>query len=236
MDEDDDTEIPLPQIGDREASMGTLLSGLPSDEKEKKNEDDAFAGKSNSRSNGRVSFLGTLQEFAQSGGDDSANGFDISDDEVEALTTLAKLSDQISSIDLEDDDFDYADLGTTPNMPMPAHLGRSTSNARASMRSISLAGVQEEESGEDTTSEVEDPSPGSTITATSGQNPTTADARRLAREEALQHMSDNGATGIAPDVPLPMPHMARRNTCGTIYVGSTMSAPDKDATIKVRQY
>lgn len=27
---------------------------------------------------------------------------------------------------------------------------------------------------------------------------------------------------------------ARRNTCGTMYVGSTMSAPDKDATIKVR--
>jgi hypothetical protein len=27
---------------------------------------------------------------------------------------------------------------------------------------------------------------------------------------------------------------SRRNTCGTIYVGSTMSAPDKDATIKVR--
>lgn len=27
---------------------------------------------------------------------------------------------------------------------------------------------------------------------------------------------------------------SRRNTCGTMYVGSTMSAPDKDATIKVR--
>jgi hypothetical protein len=29
------------------------------------------------------------------------------------------------------------------------------------------------------------------------------------------------------------PGMIRRNTCGTLYVGSTMSAPDKDATIKV---
>jgi Cyclin, N-terminal domain len=28
------------------------------------------------------------------------------------------------------------------------------------------------------------------------------------------------------------PGMLRRNTCGTLYVGSTMSAPDKDATIK----
>jgi WW domain len=29
------------------------------------------------------------------------------------------------------------------------------------------------------------------------------------------------------------PPIVRRNTCGTLYVGSTMSAPDKDATIKV---
>jgi hypothetical protein len=32
---------------------------------------------------------------------------------------------------------------------------------------------------------------------------------------------------------LPKPNMQKRNTCGTLYVGSTMSAPDKDATIKV---
>jgi hypothetical protein len=29
------------------------------------------------------------------------------------------------------------------------------------------------------------------------------------------------------------PNLVRRNTCGTLYVGTTMSAPDKDATIKV---
>ena len=29
------------------------------------------------------------------------------------------------------------------------------------------------------------------------------------------------------------PELVRRNTCGTLYVGATMSAPDKDATIKV---
>lgn len=31
---------------------------------------------------------------------------------------------------------------------------------------------------------------------------------------------------------LEKPSMTRRNTCGTLYVGSTMSAPDKDATIQ----
>jgi hypothetical protein len=30
------------------------------------------------------------------------------------------------------------------------------------------------------------------------------------------------------------PKVTRRNTCGTVYVGTTMAAPDKDATIKVR--
>jgi hypothetical protein len=32
------------------------------------------------------------------------------------------------------------------------------------------------------------------------------------------------------------PELQRRNTCGTLYVGSTMSEPDKDATIKVRYF
>jgi len=32
--------------------------------------------------------------------------------------------------------------------------------------------------------------------------------------------------------PLPRPSLDRRNTCGTLYVKSTMAAPDKDATIK----
>ena len=37
-----------------------------------------------------------------------------------------------------------------------------------------------------------------------------------------------------PTLEKPSTIRSRRNTCGTIYVGSTMSAPDKDATIKVR--
>jgi hypothetical protein len=42
---------------------------------------------------------------------------------------------------------------------------------------------------------------------------------------------------LAPERPsLEKPELGgQRNTCGTLYVGSTMSAPDKDATIKVRE-
>jgi hypothetical protein len=32
---------------------------------------------------------------------------------------------------------------------------------------------------------------------------------------------------------LERPEVKRRNTCGTMYIGTTMSAPDKDATIRV---
>ena len=35
------------------------------------------------------------------------------------------------------------------------------------------------------------------------------------------------------DVDMVRPNIRRRNTCGTLYVGTTMSAPDKDATIRV---
>lgn len=35
-----------------------------------------------------------------------------------------------------------------------------------------------------------------------------------------------------PSCDLTKPHLTRRNTCGTIYLGSTLSTPDKDALIK----
>jgi hypothetical protein len=227
LNDDDDDHVPVRQVGEREASMGTLLSGLPADNET----NNTHTANDNNNNASRVSFLGTLQEFAQldgDGGDDSANGFNISDEEMEALTKLAKMSDQMSSIELEDEEDDttleYMDHTTTnPIMPLPSRLSRVTSNARASVRSISLAEVQEEEV-EDTTSEVEEEE-----TSPSGPNQSL-----LAREQALQNMTDGNDTTNTPNVPLPMPQMVRRNTCGTIYVGSTMSAPDKDATIKVR--
>jgi hypothetical protein len=37
----------------------------------------------------------------------------------------------------------------------------------------------------------------------------------------------------AKESPTGKPELKRRNTCGTLYVGTTMSAPDKDATIRV---
>jgi len=41
-----------------------------------------------------------------------------------------------------------------------------------------------------------------------------------------------GRISTSPDDRMPMPRLMHRNSGGTIYVGTTMSAPDKDATIK----
>ncbi|CAB9516668.1 Cyclin [Seminavis robusta] len=44
--------------------------------------------------------------------------------------------------------------------------------------------------------------------------------------------ADDADAKNAKDEDGPRPNLVRRNTCGTLYVGTTMSAPDKDATIK----
>jgi WW domain len=70
-----------------------------------------------------------------------------------------------------------------------------------------------------------DPATATTTTAATSRSTTTTrppSSRSLTRS--------NKTTTVATK----KPDMIRRNTCGTLYVGSTMSAPDKDATIKVR--
>jgi hypothetical protein len=44
---------------------------------------------------------------------------------------------------------------------------------------------------------------------------------------------ENQKSAEPKEVASQRPQVKRRNTCGTLYVGTTMSAPDKDATIKV---
>lgn len=60
-------------------------------------------------------------------------------------------------------------------------------------------------------------------------------AQALATEDKAPDIKRSGTTGApvkAKEEPANRPNLVRRNTCGTLYVGTTMSAPDKDATIK----
>ena len=68
-----------------------------------------------------------------------------------------------------------------------------------------------------------------------------AEVERVAHVMALLDLSPSSTESIEsrnesvtrPSHKLNKPMLRKRNTCSTIYVGSTMSAPDKDATIKV---
>lgn len=60
-------------------------------------------------------------------------------------------------------------------------------------------------------------------------------AQALATEDTKPDIKRSGTTGAsvkAQEDTSNRPNLVRRNTCGTLYVGTTMSAPDKDATIK----
>lgn len=47
--------------------------------------------------------------------------------------------------------------------------------------------------------------------------------------------NESSSSSSAVSCNLAKPSLRKRNTCSTLYVGSTMSAPDKDATIKVKK-
>jgi hypothetical protein len=57
-------------------------------------------------------------------------------------------------------------------------------------------------------------------------SPSTPDSKESRNE-------NSSSSSSVVDSKLTKPALRKRNTCSTLYVGSTMSAPDKDATIKV---
>jgi len=67
--------------------------------------------------------------------------------------------------------------------------------------------------------------------------------RHVGKDDSPSATKDSGAKSNLGESPAgaerdmsSRPELVRRNTCGTLYVGTTMSDPDKDATIKVRRY
>jgi hypothetical protein len=59
-------------------------------------------------------------------------------------------------------------------------------------------------------------------------------ARIAARTSVVRIADDAKKKDGSSKKEAPVRPLTRRNTCGTLYVGTTMSAPDKDATIQVR--
>jgi len=80
----------------------------------------------------------------------------------------------------------------------------------------------------------------STVSSEEEKERAIAEVERVAHVMALLDLSPSSTESIEsrnesvarPSHKLNKPMLRKRNTCSTIYVGSTMSAPDKDATIK----
>ena len=176
----------------RQASLGTILSNLPDD---------------NTSSRLGNSYLSSIA--GASFYDESADDFGVSDEEIDALTELAKISDRMSSIQ------DDGQLETTEDTSRFAPTGLRSSIKRASMTNNSLSVLREENEFSEH--------------STGNDSPRKDERAKMERERVFENMKDAGF-----DEDFEKPNMVRRNTCGTIYVGSTMSAPDKDATMKVR--
>lgn len=121
-------------------------------------------------------------------------------------------------------------------------MGLSEEDSAALLK-LSNMSIQMSMVGEESVSELDlvDEESSSDEEETGTTSPTVSETPDSTQEEdPLARMDLNPRVGRAksqrmgPSRLLERPKPARRNTCGTIYVGSTMAAPDIDATIKVR--
>jgi hypothetical protein len=186
----------------------------------------------------------------------SNTGFGLTWEETNALKKLASITKEMIDVESEDDlDLDDESPHAAANLKGGAAGATPSWKAKDSKAMRDLP--REIEFDDDSESELE-----ATPQQSRGSAPASAfqkpkdigGARALPRELDFDDSEDSE---IESDIaPTPMtkqksvrisvekkspkvepvavrPEVKRRNTCGTLYVGTTMSAPDKDATIKV---
>ena len=144
----------------------------------------------------------------------------LSIDEGEAMLELASITDRMGGIHSETDSSDDSADDTKSKV--------STENVEPRLNSISFTGINSSGNlGWDATPELfadKPPRRESNVTARPSMiRPTSL--RNTPTPAILESITTKSNA-------MEKPSMLRRNTCGTLYVGSTLSAPDKDATIK----
>jgi hypothetical protein len=195
--------------------------------------------------------------FSSFGGNDSAASFGMDEAETLALRRLSEIADRMCGMEWEDADDESP---ASPLLmerflsPMPAEgrpaadpavvsAAEATSRSPGSESCFSLASTTDSVASSDPAdadrrappfplgSRYEDPIP-----STSSDGPAALVVPEVG-QGALEALG--AAAAAAANVatktlrsPKPAPIGYRRNTCGTLYVKSTMSAPDKDATIQ----
>jgi hypothetical protein len=161
-------------------------------------------------------------------------------EETQALRKLASITKEMIDVDKEDEDLPVKSNSTAqaPNL-----INKDTKPIRDLPREIEL---------DDSSADEDESESGFQKPSSAFQKAKDIGGRELDFDESDDD-DDVSDSGIAPTPMKPSrsgldkkekpaatqnrldqrPDIKRRNTCGTLYVGTTMSAPDKDANIKV---
>ena len=174
----------------------------------------------------------------------SMSDFGLTWEETQALRKLASITKEMIHVDEEERETLPAkskNVGQTPNL-----ISKDTKPMRDLPREIELEDSSEEDDEDESDRQFQKPS-------SAFQKAKDIGGRELDFDDSDEDDSITEA-GVAPTPMKPRksslekkkkpvvfidpseqrPDIKRRNTCGTLYVGTTMSAPDKDANIKVR--
>jgi hypothetical protein len=228
-------------IGDND-SMPELFSYLPDEDPGN------YSG-----SDGSIDFNDSMRSDGGKFNESSITGFGLTWEETRALKKLASITKEMIDAD-NDDGYDLGDESPLASAENKTAAGATPSLAKDSKATRNLP-REIEFSDDDSDSELDSPAK-----MTRKDNAMPASAFQKAKDMGGRELdfddSDDSETesDLAP-TPLvrrksvqvseetkspkveeeKRPVVTRRNTCGTLYVGTTMSAPDKDATIKVGQ-
>jgi hypothetical protein len=233
---------PLSEVGDD--SLPELFNYLP--------DDDPGADYSSDENSvelelGRDSSRSDAGKFNESSG----TGFGLTREETQALKRLASITKEMMDVEDDDDDDDDIDLlgKTFESAKLKASAGgtppswKSKGTSSKEMRDL----PRELEFDDDSESEGESPRNEASATSLFQKAKDIGGERNFEDSDSEDESSNFQPTplrqkslDILEEKKSPKtedtavrPEVKRRNTCGTVYVGTTMSAPDKDATIKV---
>jgi hypothetical protein len=148
---------------------------------------------------------------------------------IETSDTSSSSSLSVTSIDSDQDDdepLNGLDMLLSPDI---ATTDRTTGgkHSQQSRRRCSLE-VSDDEDDDDIPNSNEPPKPNRQSFAA---NPSPSmPMMMMQRPNSLRDTTSTPAT--TSSIPKPVLGLQRRNTCGTLYIGSTMSAPDTDDTIQ----
>jgi hypothetical protein len=240
--------------GDHDASLPELFSYLPDE-----GYDESYFGDNSSVDfeDGEMSMRSTRSTRSDTGkfNESSLTGFGLTWEETQALKKLANITEKM--IDAEnDEDLDLGD-GSSFAAAGKSHGG---TGATPSWKAVDSKGMRdlprEIELNDDSESDRESPVKQNQKGGPAAfQKPKEIGGQRaLPRKLDFEDSDSDNESDFAPTPmqkaktapvvakkkeeklaepkAMERPKVKRRNTCGTLYVGTTMSAPDKDATIK----